>query len=122
MNKRGDAMVNRKQARNEMLHELEALQQGLASDWLDKSLPDEWHGLDTRHGALRDRTRVTIRLDTDMVRWFRKLGPGYGARINQVLRIYWTALMCGHIQAHQYDDTLPRLMAEAQRALRGVGR
>jgi uncharacterized protein (DUF4415 family) len=110
-------MRTQKQARAEMLHELEALQQGLAGEWLDKSLPKDWHGMDTREGAVRDKTRVTIRLDTDMVRWFRKLGPGYGARINQVLRIYWTALLCGHIKAHQYDDTLPRLQLEADRIM-----
>ncbi len=114
-------MVSRNQARNEMLHELEALQEKLASDWLDQSLPEDWHGLDTWHGPVRDKTRVTIRLDADMVRWFRKLGPGYGARVNQVLRIYWTALLCGLIKAHQYDNTLPRLMLEAQRIQREIG-
>ncbi|WP_240336631.1 BrnA antitoxin family protein [Tropicibacter sp. Alg240-R139] len=113
-------MVGRKQARGEMLHELEELQNGLARDWLDQSLPKDWHGLDTWHGAVRDKTRVTLRLDADMVRWFRKLGPGYQARINQVLRIYWTALLCGHISGHQYDNTLPRLMLEAQRIQREV--
>ncbi|WP_235824013.1 BrnA antitoxin family protein [Falsiruegeria mediterranea] len=112
--------MSRKQARTEMLHELEALQDGLASEWLDKSLPDDWHGMDTWHGTVRDKTRVTLRLDADMVRWFRKLGPGYQARINQVLRIYWTALLSGHIQAHQYDNTLPRLILEAKRIQREV--
>ncbi|MGJ9419748.1 BrnA antitoxin family protein [Massilia sp. CMS3.1] len=29
---------------------------------------------------------VTIRLDVDMLDWFKAAGPGYQTRINQVLR------------------------------------
>jgi uncharacterized protein (DUF4415 family) len=29
---------------------------------------------------------VTIRLDVDMLEWFKAAGPGYQTRINQVLR------------------------------------
>ena len=29
---------------------------------------------------------VTIRLDVDMLEWFKGAGPGYQTRINQVLR------------------------------------
>ena len=31
---------------------------------------------------------VTIRLDTDMLEWFKAAGPGYQTRINQILRQY----------------------------------
>ena len=31
---------------------------------------------------------VTIRLDVDMLEWFKSAGPGYQTRINQVLREY----------------------------------
>lgn len=31
---------------------------------------------------------VTIRLDTDMLDWFKSAGPGYQTRINQILRQY----------------------------------
>ena len=31
---------------------------------------------------------VTIRLDTDMLAWFKAEGPGYQTRMNQVLREY----------------------------------
>lgn len=34
---------------------------------------------------------VTIRLDTDMLEWFKSAGPGYQTRINQVLRDYMDA-------------------------------
>ncbi|MFK7879795.1 BrnA antitoxin family protein [Roseobacter sp.] len=99
----------------QLIHELERLQQELSQDWLDQSLPDYWTGLDWEAAVERHKTRVTLRLDTDMVRWFRALGPGYQARINRVLRIYWMALMSGHIKGFPSDKTVPRLMAEARR-------
>jgi uncharacterized protein (DUF4415 family) len=34
---------------------------------------------------------VTIRLDVDMLDWFKSAGPGYQTRINQVLRDYMEA-------------------------------
>jgi uncharacterized protein (DUF4415 family) len=33
---------------------------------------------------------VTIRLDTDMLEWYKGAGPGYQTRINQILRQYMT--------------------------------
>jgi uncharacterized protein (DUF4415 family) len=39
---------------------------------------------------------VTIRLDTDMLAWYKSAGPGYQTRINQILRQYMTD--------HQGDD------------------
>ncbi|HEU5434887.1 MAG TPA: BrnA antitoxin family protein [Telluria sp.] len=34
---------------------------------------------------------VTIRLDVDMLEWFKSAGPGYQTRVNQVLRDYMDA-------------------------------
>jgi len=34
---------------------------------------------------------VTIRLDVDMLEWFKSEGPGYQTRINQVLRDHMEA-------------------------------
>lgn len=101
----------------DMMHELERLQTDLSIEWIDKSLPDDWTGLDYGEPVARHKTRVTLRMDTDMVRWFRKLGPGYQARINRVMRIYWTALLAGHIKGYPEDKTTPRIQAEARRVL-----
>jgi hypothetical protein len=43
-------------------------------------------------------TRVTMRLDTDMVRWFRKLGPRYQVRMNAILRMYYHGVVSGEIE------------------------
>ena len=38
---------------------------------------------------------VTIRLDVDMLEWFKAAGPGYQTRINQVLREHMDAQRAG---------------------------
>ena len=37
------------------------------------------------------KERVTLRLDADVLDWFRSAGPGYQTRINAVLRTYMQA-------------------------------
>lgn len=39
----------------------------------------------------RPKERITVRLDADMVRWFKAQGGGYQTRINAVLRAYYEA-------------------------------
>lgn len=102
-------------AEQDALYELEQLQNELEIHWFDKSLPDDWNGMDFYHPVDRHTTRVTLRMDSDMLRWFRKLGPGYQKRINRILRVYWTTLLAGHIKAYPNDDTTPRLKIEARR-------
>ncbi|MCL4520638.1 MAG: BrnA antitoxin family protein [Firmicutes bacterium] len=34
------------------------------------------------------KTRLSLRLDSDVVEWFKAQGPGYQGRINAVLRAY----------------------------------
>lgn len=48
-----------------------------------------------RHAELRVPVKqaVTIRLDSDVLEWFKSQGAGYQTRINQLLRQY--------MQAHQ---------------------
>lgn len=112
------AIQRQRDARVQMIEELKQLQEHLADTWIDRSLPRDWSGLETAAPVARARTRVTIRLDADMVRWFRKLGPGYQARINQVLRIYWLALIEGKISAHWDEEAAgPRFAAYLDRQM-----
>jgi uncharacterized protein (DUF4415 family) len=37
----------------------------------------------------RDKEPITVRLDSDMLDWFRKQGRGYQTRINAILRAYY---------------------------------
>jgi uncharacterized protein (DUF4415 family) len=37
------------------------------------------------------KEQITLRLDADVLRWFRALGKGYQSQINQLLRAYMDA-------------------------------
>ena len=54
-----------------------------------KALPNEWDEI-WQEEDRRDpkRTRVTIRLDGDVVKFFKGMGAGYQTRINRVLRAF----------------------------------
>jgi len=68
--------------------------------YLDDRLPVGWHHLETETIDPK-KTRVTLRLDADMVRWFRKLGPRYQTRINKVLRMYYLGIISGEISIEE---------------------
>ena len=102
--------MQKREAYTRMLYELEALQGELRDSWLLDSLPLDWGGMEYGDPSPRPKTRVTIRLDSEMVRWFRRMGPGYGPRMNQVLMIWWLALLGGGIKAFPSDDNIPRLL------------
>ena len=105
------------EAQARMYHELRELQTDLAEHGLDRSRPEDWQGLEARQPLERVKDRVTIRLDADMLRWFRRLGPGYGQRINRVLRVYWMALLAGQVKSHWDEDELaPPFMQVIERA------
>ena len=60
-------------------------------------IPLDWHEIaqtPVRPGA----DRVALRLDRDVLRFFRSIGPGYGPRINLVLRTYMHARLAGVIR------------------------
>ena len=40
---------------------------------------------------LPSKQSVTIRLDSDVLTWFKKQGKGYQSRINKLLRVYMDA-------------------------------
>ena len=44
------------------------------------------------------KTRVTMCMDADMVRWFRNLGPRYQVRMNAILRMYYHEVVSGEIE------------------------
>lgn len=46
-----------------------------------------------KHAQMRlpEKQSVTIRLDTDVLTWFKRQGKGYQTRINKLLRAYMDA-------------------------------
>jgi uncharacterized protein (DUF4415 family) len=60
---------------------------------MNKELVAEWGAPEVRPAAPNSKVIVlkqivTIRLDSDMLDWFKGAGPGYQTRINQILRQY----------------------------------
>jgi len=104
--------MRKDQARAELMAELKTLQEDLRENWVGMSLPEDWDGLDSALPLKRRKTRVTLRLDSDMVAWFRKLGPGYGPRLNHILRIYWLSLLSGRIKSHWDEEALSPRFAD----------
>ncbi len=64
-----------------------------------ENIPTEWLSIETDHPAQRPRTRVTIRLDSDVVKFFKLAGTGYQAKINTVLRTYMLARLAKHVRS-----------------------
>ncbi|WP_308915749.1 BrnA antitoxin family protein [Jannaschia sp. LMIT008] len=58
-------------------------------------VPDEWEGI------WRDRTKrtvkMTIRVDEDVAKFFQSMGPGYGPRMNRVLRAFVLSRLGGFL-------------------------
>lgn len=60
---------------------------------MNKEVVAEWDAPEVRSAAPNSKVIllkqiVTIRLDIDMLDWFKSSGPGYQTRINQILRQY----------------------------------
>ncbi len=68
----------------------EELEAAIASDPDWKDVPRDWwkDAVPVRPGAKR---LLSLRLDPDVVEWFRAQGPGYQTRMNAVLRAYMKA-------------------------------
>lgn len=60
-------------------------------------VPVEWHEIAQEEGRVGTE-RIGLRLDKDVLRFFRSLGLGYGPRINRVLRTYMHARLAGVIR------------------------
>ena len=60
-------------------------------------IPPEWHEI-AQGRPTTGKVRVTLALEADVVKFFRSLGPGYGPRINDVLKSYVHARLAGVIR------------------------
>lgn len=60
-------------------------------DWNQPAVRNHNVAAPKQHGAANVKQIVTIRLDVDMLEWFKAAGPGYQTRINQVLRAHMDA-------------------------------
>ncbi|RED11962.1 BrnA antitoxin family protein [Pontivivens insulae] len=59
------------------------------AEMLREWVPADWADVERNVECRPARTRITLRVDADVARFFRKMGPGYQARMNAVLRTYY---------------------------------
>lgn len=64
----------------------------------NQTIPNEWSEIWQGEDRDTKTTRLTIRLDADVVRFFKSLGPGYQPRMNRVLRSFMQARLSKMIE------------------------
>lgn len=99
-------------------HELAETMRGLEEDlrWgLNDTLriPHEWREIAARPGVPAKRM-VTIRLDEDVLAFFRAMGAGYLTRINAVLRTFMLARLAGVVTGPEGMTYAPSPEDQAQ--------
>ncbi len=70
----------------------------------DALIPPEWREIEAKVPVQPKRTKVTVDLDADVVRWFRAMGLGYQRRMNAVLRTFMLALASKEILSRGDKD------------------
>ncbi len=67
-------------------------------------VPIEWWSMEQRYPPNREKERVTIRIDKDVLDYFRLHGRGYQGKINEVLRTYVLARIAKVVTAPGETD------------------
>lgn len=67
-------------------------------------VPEDWFFHEQEAPCRPRKTKVTIRLDADMVKWFRHIGFGYQERMNVVLRAYMNAVLAKFVETEGDRD------------------
>ena len=66
-------------------------------------VPNEWREIWENRSPRR--TRVSVRLDDDVLKFLRSLGPGYGPRLNAIARAFMQARLAGIIEGEDLLET-----------------
>jgi uncharacterized protein (DUF4415 family) len=88
----------------EMVAQMKELQDAMHQHWFTLSIPEDWHGMDDYDPVAPRSARVTLNLDEAVAKWYRRMGPGYQKRINQVLAIYMYGIMSGAVERRYYEQ------------------
>lgn len=70
-------------------------------------IPEEWHRIAQAKGTA-PKTRVTLRLDADLVAFFRSMGPDWQVRVNHLMSVWMHARLAGLIEGAETMDYLAR--------------
>ena len=70
-------------------------------------IPLEWHEI-AHDRAPKRKTRVTLLIEEDVMRFFKSMGTGHGARMNEVLRVFMHGRLAGVIRGADTMDYFKR--------------
>lgn len=73
-------------------------------------IPLEWHDI-ARERHPQRKEKVTLLLEEDVVRFFKSMGTGHGARMNEVLRVFMHGRIAGVIRGPETVDYYRRRKA-----------
>lgn len=73
--------------------------------WDRRIVPSDWHQLLLKEPK-GDKTRVTIRLDSDLVKFFRAYGTGWQTILNTAVRAFVKARLAGVVEGPESAATL----------------
>lgn len=74
-----------------------------------RAYPDDWDQIwQDRDRRDAKRTQINIRMDADVVRFFKAMGPGYQHRINRVLRAFMHLRLARIIEGPDTTDYVLR--------------
>lgn len=66
-------------------------------------IPSAWHTIATEPRD-HEKTRVTMRVDKDVLRFFKTMGAGYQPKMNLVLRAFMHARLTGLVEGAETMD------------------
>ena len=66
-------------------------------------MPQAWHEIAKSKGQA-EKVRLTLRVDGDVVRFFRRFGKGYQQRMNDVLAAWMHGRLAGIIERPDAED------------------
>lgn len=64
------------------------------------NFPKGWYSMEDRFPERPKTTRITARFDEDVVKFFKRSGAGYQAKMNEVLRMYMFARVAKYVEAN----------------------
>ena len=70
-------------------------------------IPREWHDIAKQHNA-KSKVHLTMRVDEDVVRFFKSMGAGHLVRMNDVLRTFMHARLAGVLHGADTIDYYKR--------------
>lgn len=80
---------------------------------LRDEVPEAWHILEHDIPVAEKKTKVTLRLDESLVKFYRAMGPGWHARVNMILGT-WAQMKIG--KALEEERMIEEMFVEAMKA------